>query len=525
MYDQNPMTADAISAFGKRVIVRVARSLGWSGDDARTEKAALVDWLTRRGVTVSQWERAGQDGTPGTTPRGADAGDAGERDAGHPEQPPVEGAAAGEAGDAPGDDADAAGAQADAEQAGADESQAEADRAEADADRQADADPEKQSAREKIERAKRALSRAEREAERAERAADRAKREAERAERKAEREAAKRKAEAAERARAEREAAARAEREAAEREQSEAGEREQSEAGEGEGEGEAEGERQESAPAPAPIRHPIFAKVLALASAGLNVMLVGPAGTGKTTIAHHVADALGAEYGAIHCSAGMSESQLLGYLLPVGESGRFTYVPSRFAELYGKPLSLFLLDELDAADANAVLVMNGALANGALHIPQKIDGKPIKRGERAIIMSACNTWGTGESYTYAGRGALDGATQDRWYPVHVDYDAAFEAALAGVPAPESAAKPWKPRKVKPEQLAADVALFAQFHAAVRKAVADLKLHRIVSTRFLQKGIAALGAGLRPAEVRADLLASWTDDERARVLSRVPSECK
>lgn len=80
--------------------------------------------------------------------------------------------------------------------------------------------------------------------------------------------------------------------------------------------------------------HPAFERVLQLASMRKHVFLPGPAGCGKSHLAHQVADALGLNFGFISCSAGMSEGQLTGRLIPVGEHGKFEYVPAQFVKCY-----------------------------------------------------------------------------------------------------------------------------------------------------------------------------------------------
>ena len=65
--------------------------------------------------------------------------------------------------------------------------------------------------------------------------------------------------------------------------------------------------------------HEQFAPALRAAKIHGNVLLVGPAGTGKTTIAEHIAEALEKPYGAISCTAGMSEGHLLGRMNAQGE--------------------------------------------------------------------------------------------------------------------------------------------------------------------------------------------------------------
>jgi len=75
--------------------------------------------------------------------------------------------------------------------------------------------------------------------------------------------------------------------------------------------------------APVTVRarfHPAFQEVLELAQAREHIFLPGPAGCGKSHLAEQVAQALGLKFGFISCSAGMSESQLLGRMVPGAEA-------------------------------------------------------------------------------------------------------------------------------------------------------------------------------------------------------------
>lgn len=261
--------------------------------------------------------------------------------------------------------------------------------------------------------------------------------------------------------------------------------------------------------------HPKFEKVLRLVRAGLNVLLVGPAGCGKTYLAAQVAKALKRAYGTLHCTAGASESQLTGWLLPIGSSkspGAFSYVPSEFVRLYEAGDSVFLLDEIDAADPNMLLVINGALANGHLHVPQRHQAPDVPRGKNVAILAAANTYGTGADTMYAGRNQLDAATLDRFYAVEMGYDAALEAELLGVPVPVNGSA-WQPA-AKPS--AAELAALGAWVSQLREQVQAHRLRRVVSTRTIQKAVAARGAGVPLPEVKADLLAGWTKDELAKI---------
>ncbi len=206
--------------------------------------------------------------------------------------------------------------------------------------------------------------------------------------------------------------------------------------------------------------HAMFDKVCKLAAIRKNVLLVGPAGAGKTKLAHQVADALGLPFYSISCTAGMSETHLTGWLLPVGESGRFVYVPSMFVTAYEQG-GVFLLDEGDAADANVLMVLNQALANGGFFIPQRTEKPYCKRHADFVCIMAANTFGHGGDMVYAGRERLDGATLDRFRSgiVSIEYDADLEEAL-----------------VDPDVLA--------WGRAIRETINASKLRRIMSTRLM-----------------------------------------
>ena len=172
-----------------------------------------------------------------------------------------------------------------------------------------------------------------------------------------------------------------------------------------------------------------FQEVLTAAMCGLNILLVGPAGCGKTHLAHQVAEALGRSFASISCTAGMSESALMGWMLP-SEGGAFSYTPSDFVTMYENG-GVFLFDEIDAADPNTLLFVNQALANGSFYLPQRKGQSKVSRHPDFVCLAAANTFGTGANMTYAGRERLDEATLDRFRAgtVMLDYDTRFEKSV------------------------------------------------------------------------------------------------
>jgi hypothetical protein len=172
------------------------------------------------------------------------------------------------------------------------------------------------------------------------------------------------------------------------------------------------------------IAHKSFEQLLRACSARdmdghrLNVWLTGPAGSGKTTAAKKVAQALGLPFyftGAVD-----TEYKLLGF---VDANGRLNSRPFRQAYEHG---GVFLFDEVDASLPGATLAFNAALANGVADFP---DGM-VERHPDFVCIAAANTWGTGGTIDYVGRNRLDAAFIDRFVQIMWAYDEELEEALA-----------------------------------------------------------------------------------------------
>lgn len=175
-----------------------------------------------------------------------------------------------------------------------------------------------------------------------------------------------------------------------------------------------------------------FEQIMQLVSLRKNVMLVGPTGCGKT----HVAEAVArmreetSDFGSISVTYGMSKSDLLGQLLPVGESGRFEYLPSVFVNMYENG-GTFLCDEADNGDPNTFGILNQALSNNQFWLPMRPENPHVKRHPDFVMIAAANTYGTGADMQYVGRAQLDRATLDRFKSgiVEMDYSPNVEKAL------------------------------------------------------------------------------------------------
>jgi cobaltochelatase CobS len=239
--------------------------------------------------------------------------------------------------------------------------------------------------------------------------------------------------------------------------------------------------------------HEKFAEILDLAAQHMEILMIGPAGCGKSHLAEQIAKALGLRFGSISCSAGMSEGQITGRLIPTGDGGRFEYRRSQFVEFYEEG-GVFLLDEIDAADANVLLVINQALANGHLPVPNRITNPQAKRHPDFVLIAAANTFGNGANRMYVGRNQLDESTLDRFRigQVVMDYDRELEKSILS-----------------------DSVLLAGLWSIRRKA-ADCQLRRVVSTRFIAKAATMKAAGWTSEKIIGQLVCGWTQDERSKV---------
>ncbi len=241
--------------------------------------------------------------------------------------------------------------------------------------------------------------------------------------------------------------------------------------------------------------HASFDRCLRLATARRNILMIGPAGCGKTHLAEQVAKALKLEFAHISCSAGMSEGQITGRLIP-GKGGSFEYSRSEFVKAYEEG-GVFLFDEIDAADSNTLLVINSALANGKMTVPNRPKQPVAIKHKDFVAMAAANTFGTGADRQYVGRNQLDESTLDRFRigQVEMDYDEELEAKLC------------------PNE-----SLRTRLQNYRRRAKGSVR--RIISTRFLRDACLMVDAGDKIEEIEKALFAGWSVDEIRKVKGTV-----
>lgn len=148
--------------------------------------------------------------------------------------------------------------------------------------------------------------------------------------------------------------------------------------------------------------------------------VTGPAGCGKTMLAHQVAESLKIHFYHLNFTEGMSESWLWGRQTPQG------FQPGPFW-LAIKNGGVFLADEMDAGGANVILSLNTALANG--HATNPYTGEEVTRHKDFIFIAAMNTNGKGGTGVYNARGRLDAASLSRLAQFQMGYDKDLEKDL------------------------------------------------------------------------------------------------
>jgi hypothetical protein len=171
------------------------------------------------------------------------------------------------------------------------------------------------------------------------------------------------------------------------------------------------------------VQHRSFPDLLRLAGCrtadgmSLNVALVGPAGTGKTTAAKMLGKALNRP--VFLYSAMDNKYEFFGYRDANGKPVR-----TNAREAWEQP-SVILFDEVDACTNSAVLGLNGALANGIADFP---DGNIVRHPE-CFAMAGANTW-SGATVDYNGREKLDAAFRNRFVKLDWDIDETLEKHFA-----------------------------------------------------------------------------------------------
>lgn len=167
------------------------------------------------------------------------------------------------------------------------------------------------------------------------------------------------------------------------------------------------------------LRHPQFEDLIKTLRAGCHAMLVGGAGSGKTTAARQAAEALGLTF--YKATPFNYAHEVVGHL---DAHSRLVITQTRQAYEKG---GLLCLDEHDASAAEAGIHLNAILDDS----PEACfpDGL-IKRHLDFRAVLCTNTDGSGATMQFTGRQRQDGSTLDRVIPFEWEIDPRIEEQMA-----------------------------------------------------------------------------------------------
>lgn len=168
------------------------------------------------------------------------------------------------------------------------------------------------------------------------------------------------------------------------------------------------------------VHHEMLGEIILDITVRQHVLMVGPAGTGKSTIAKQAADSVNLRYFELSLNPQMTATALTGYMTADG-----TYVGTLFREAFENG-GVFHFDEFDNGHPSTLATTNAALAGDRMAFP---DGMVFRHADFVCVASA-NTFGRGADRQYVGRQQIDAATLDRFVVEEILIDEALETLVA-----------------------------------------------------------------------------------------------
>jgi midasin (ATPase involved in ribosome maturation) len=234
-------------------------------------------------------------------------------------------------------------------------------------------------------------------------------------------------------------------------------------------------------------QHYNFEKLIKIVNRRLNTLLIGEAGSGKSSAARRVAEVLGLDYGFISVGMTTTKTEFFGY---TDAQGRVVETEFRKRFING---GVFLVDEFDAGNPNVSIALNEPLANGFAAFPDGV----FEKHPDFVCIAAANTYGNGATAEFTGRNALDKATLDRFTFLDWNIDNDFEKSIVSD-------HMWLDKVVK-----------------IRKAFKDLNIKQPVSTRAAIIGSTLLADGFNTSEVmEMTIFKGLNETTKNQVLSRI-----
>lgn len=166
--------------------------------------------------------------------------------------------------------------------------------------------------------------------------------------------------------------------------------------------------------------HRDLPKLVARLNAGMYVLLTGPAGTGKSYMAHDAAKALQVPCYDLSVTLQTQEWKV------AGAHSAVVFIRGTIREAYENG-GVLLIDEFDNGSPNFLAGLNLLLSSDTYTFA---DGVTVQRHPQFYVVGTANTIGEGGTAQYRARQALDAATLDRFTFMFVDIDPAIEEMIA-----------------------------------------------------------------------------------------------
>lgn len=247
--------------------------------------------------------------------------------------------------------------------------------------------------------------------------------------------------------------------------------------------------------------HYLFPRLLRLVSAGFNVFMWGPPGTGKTTAAMQVAEALGRKAEIDTLDPTTARSMVQGYMTPNGDP-----VHNVFTRCW-EGGAVYVADEVDLAPGHVQTLFNSALANGQAPLAWG----NVERNANFAFVATGNTAGR-PTAAFPDRRPMSSAFADRLYFMYWPLDPQIECRVVGIPCPPVAEE-------KFDQC--DPVAWVKFVRGLREWAANNAPGLSITPRASLLGIKALAAGESPDAVADGLIFRGCDsDLRKKALRNV-----